>query len=207
MNKLAVGLVALSIVSCGSVPDGTEKTEGAFSYQPYALNSYDVRAKNEHMMTNFNCSPGLNPPSNFNIGVRMSVHPWTAPPGSQYASATYGVEFYADTVETLSIAMSTLPMVEVVDGAGYHYLTNPWSTGAGMWLSPATQGYPVSGNWFKYPTEVPTWGLVIYAAGERPDYPTGVAVLLLDPSTNPINTTSNRFQGRCDYRRQFVFPL
>ncbi len=200
MNKLAIAL-CLAVASCGAVTDDepVEKTAGAVRYGQSSYVQY-------HVATNFHCTAPFPVGANFQFGIAMQVHPLNPPWGGQYASATYGVEIYKNIGETLSMYMATLPMVETMDGP-YHLLTNPWPTGAGMWLNPNTTGIPVSNNWLKFPTEIPQYGLVIYAANERADYPNGVAVLSLDPAYNPINTTSSAYQGRCGSRRTFVFSL
>lgn len=195
-------LLALVLcIGCGAVtPDEpVEKTTGAVRY---GYSSY----VNYHVATNFHCTTPWLTGSNFQFGIAIRVHPLVPAWGWPYSSATYGVEFFADNNESLSMYMTTLPMVEIMDGP-YHVLVNEWVTGAGMWPHPISTGTPVTGEWTTYPVSIPAYGLWIYAANERADYPNGVAVLVLDPLNNPVNTTPNSTQGRCASERQFIFSL
>lgn len=202
MKTILVALTLFAISACGAItPDEpVEKKTGAVIYGTSSYSLY-------HIASNFHCTTPFIAGSNFQFGVAMQVHPLVPAWSGQYASATYGVEFFDNHNETLSMYMTTLPMVETMDGP-YHVLVNPWITGVGMWLSPNTTGVPVTpSGWLKYPSEIPPYGLWIYAAGEQAAYPNGAVVLTLDPSFNPINPTSNPSQGRCGSRRQWVFAL
>jgi hypothetical protein len=52
---------------------------------------------------------------------------------------------------------------------------------------------------------IPPYGIWIYAAGERPDYPRGVAAVVMDPNYGGDGLYDS--VGRCSVRKQILLPL
>jgi hypothetical protein len=171
-----------------------------------ALYSFGPNAKNEGFgnVTTANC-PGTSG-AVYSLGSQMTVVPQSF--GAPYAADTYAAYFAADSHATISLGSGAIPLLATMDGS-YHVLVNDTlAAGIGTKLAWDTAWLTADGLWYKNPVEIPANGLKIYAAGERSDYPNGVAMITLDGVNNPESSPlPDRAHARCTVPLNFTFGL
>ncbi len=189
--------LALSVVGCGGEPPAADVTANSS-----ALYSFGPNDKNVGFGYLWCAHQGFHIP----FGSRMTVVPQSW--GGIYAADTYAVYFSKNSNDYISLASSAIPLHTSMDGS-YHILTNDVGGGVAGMQEPNEASYTTpDGLWVAHPVEIPTNGIVIYAAGERTDFPNGVAFVTLDPNSNVESPpVPENGRGRCSYRQTFTVPL